>query len=76
MIELEGIKLTYEMIELIKDWQADILQYDLKCIDNAISFIAREGNGSSPDEAQKCLTLISSLCALKEEIKTFKIKTT
>lgn len=76
MIELEGIKLTPEIITLIKDWQTVYLQTTIECIDDAISFVARESNCTSPEEGQHNLTLISRLCTIKEELKTFKIKTT
>lgn len=72
MIELEGIKLSPEMIEIIKDWQTGYLDSSVEFLDDAISFIAQQGSSPSPEEVRKSLTLISNLCALREEIKIFK----
>ena len=72
MIELDGIKLSPEMITLIKDWQTGYLQSSIEELDDAISFIARESRCSSVEEGKKYLDLISSLCGIKEDLKTFK----
>lgn len=74
MIELEGIKLSPEMIEIIKDWQTGYLESSIEFLDDAITFIAREESSTSPEEVRKSLNLIRNICALKEEIKTFKTK--
>lgn len=62
------------MIEQIKFWHEnkDAFEADIRCIDDAISFIARQNNSEASNDATKTLTILSNLCILKDEINIFK----
>lgn len=74
MIIIQGITLTPEMVDQIKFWQEnkEVLEADIRSIDDAITFIIRQNNSGEYNDANKVLTILSNLCILKDEIKVFK----
>lgn len=67
-IDIEGITLSPELIETIKQWQTneDNLRMDMNTLDDAISHIV----SSEPDDLVSAFDLIHRLSLLKGYLKT------
>lgn len=74
-MKVDGINLTSEIIDQIQFWQQkETLEADIQNIDNVISFIACPESADTPKQVKHVLDLISNLCILKNELKSFNIK--
>ena len=70
-VEVEGIKLTPDMIGFIKTFQEnpEYMRTQLEAIDEAISLIACSDNPSGKE--RKALNTISDLCFRKQSLHLF-----